>query len=49
MQGVEIYFTGCVTFSNFLFSPEFDRVMKGDLKGAELQKVLEEYNKQVVV
>lgn len=26
--------------------PEFDQVIKGDLKGQDLQKVMEEYNKQ---
>ena len=31
----------------YFFPLEFDRVVKGDLKGAELQKVMEDYNKQV--
>jgi len=26
---------------------EFDRVIKGDLKGSDLQNVLDDYNKQV--
>ena len=28
--------------------PEFDRIIKGDLKGQDLQRVMDDYNKQVI-